>query len=195
MTKENPKKKSVIANREERSGKSSPFCLRDYFGQTSLVIMTMFVMLLSSCDSNRFFEDNQAVKEESWEYSDTKKFTIDVSDTTTHYNILINLRHSFAFDWRNVYVKVGTEFPDGHKTESRVNLLLSEPDGRWYARCIGDNCFIGIPIKEDIMFPQKGKYTFTIQQDMRQNPLPKIRYVGLRIERVIKNEQDGTIKN
>lgn len=148
-----------------------------------LIPLWGFGGLLSSCNSNRLYEENIAVQNEQWDYDDVKEFSVMVEDTSIRYNILINLRHSFAFDWRNLYVKIATEFPDGKKTDSRVNLLLSEPDGRWYARCIGDNCFISIPVKENIKFPQKGKYMITIRQDMRQNPLSKIKYVGFRIER------------
>lgn len=149
-------------------------------------LLAWITLSLSSCDSNRVFEDNQSVQDEKWEYADAKSFTYEATDTTTKYNLLINVRHSFAFEWRNVWVKVYTQFPDGHKTESRVNLQLSEPDGHWYARCIGDNCFIAIPIKQKIKFPQTGKYTFTIAQDMRVNPLPLIRNIGFRIEKAEK---------
>lgn len=155
-----------------------------FLGVPAFAGITIIVSLfLSSCDSKRFYEENQVVKNENWDYADVKTFTVEADDTVSHYNFLINLRHSFAFEWRNVWVKVATEFPDGKKTESRVNLTLSEPDGHWYARCIGDNCFLSIPILKDVKFPSKGKYTFTVQQDMRQNPLPLIRYVGFRIEK------------
>jgi gliding motility-associated lipoprotein GldH len=37
--------------------------------------------------------------------------------------------------------------------------------------------------RERMRFPQSGRYTFEIEQAMRQNPLPQIMDVGLRIER------------
>jgi len=145
------------------------------------------LLLLSACDSKCFFEDNQPVTNEKWSYEDAKKFVVNVEDTVPYYNLLINIRHSFAFEWRNLYVLVTTEFPDGRKVDSRVNLMLSEADGHWYAKCVGDNCYLSIPIKENTRFPQKGKYTFTIKQDMRQNPLPYIKYIGFRIEKALKS--------
>lgn len=164
-------------------------------GTIVVVIAAFFLFFLSSCNSNRLYEENMAVPNEQWNYDDIKEFSVVVEDTSIRYNILVNLRHSFAFDWRNLYVKIATEFPDGKKTDSRVNLLLSEPDGRWFARCIGDNCFISIPVKENIKFPQKGKYSFAIRQDMRQNPLPKIKYVGFRIEKAEYNYGTSRLQN
>jgi gliding motility-associated lipoprotein GldH len=108
---------------------------------------------------------------------------VDVADTSVRYNIYINIRHSFLFDWRNIYVQVGTQLPDGKKMEKRVNLPLSEADGKWYGSCLGDNCDIPIIIQQDAKFPVPGKYTFTIRQDMRVNPLEKIKSVGLRVEK------------
>jgi gliding motility-associated lipoprotein GldH len=73
--------------------------------------------------------------------------------------------------------------PDSQWLERRVNLPMSEPDGKWFGKCMGDNCYVSISIQKNARFPQKGKYIFTIQQDMRTNPLQNIRYVGLRVEK------------
>lgn len=149
----------------------------------SLAILAASAALLTSCDPNRLYETNTPVKSEKWSYDDIKSYTVDVQDTTTRYNIYINLRHSFQFDWRNVYVQVGTQLPDGKKMEKRVNLPLCEPDGKWYGSCLGDNCDVPLMIQHDARFPMPGKYTFTLRQDMRVDPLEKIKSVGLRIEK------------
>lgn len=140
-------------------------------------------LLLTSCDPSKLYETNTPVKGEKWAYDDIKSYTVEVKDTVTRYNIYINLRHSFQFDWRNVYVQVGTQLPDGKKMEKRVNLPLCEPDGKWYGSCLGDNCDVPVMIQHDARFPMPGKYTFTLRQDMRVNPLEKIKSVGLRIEK------------
>ncbi|MBK8659303.1 MAG: gliding motility lipoprotein GldH [Bacteroidetes bacterium] len=142
------------------------------------------VLLLSSCDQRRVMEENQDVQDYQWNYSDTKVFTAEIQDTTTQYNIYVNLRHAFQFEWRNLWVNIETTFPNGKVYERRVNLLLSEPDGHWYGDCLGDNCDIQVSIQQNAFFPLTGKYTFKITQDMRVNPLPYIKSVGMRVERV-----------
>ena len=69
------------------------------------------------------------------------------------------------------------------KMEKRVNLPLCESDGKWYGSCLGDNCDIAVEIQHDAKFPMAGRYTFTIRQDMRVNPLENIKSVGLRVEK------------
>ena len=152
--------------------------------QMSIFILSLIVLLsVSACDPNRLYETNTPVDNEKWKYDDVKTFTIDIGDTTINYNIYINMRHSFQFEWRNVYVQVGTQFPDGKKIEKRVNLPLCESDGKWYGSCLGDNCDIPVQIQQNAKFPMVGKYTFTIRQDMRVNPLDKVKSIGLRVEK------------
>lgn len=138
---------------------------------------------LSSCDKNRIAEDNQQIANYKWEYADAKTFTAGITDTVQHYNIYVNIRHAFNFDWRNVWVKIETTFPDGKVYERRVNLVLSEPDGHWYGDCLGDNCDMQVPIQMNAFFPEAGTYTFKITQDMRVTPLNLVKSVGMRIEK------------
>ncbi|MDW8272751.1 MAG: gliding motility lipoprotein GldH [Chitinophagales bacterium] len=147
------------------------------------IISSVFVLLLWSCNENVIYDKNLPIEKELWSYDAPKIFTVDINDTLSTYNIFIQLRHSFHFEWRNLWVKVETVYPDGKKLTERVNLLLCEPDGKWFGSCLNDQCFIKIPLQENAYFPKKGTYTFSISQDMRQNPLPKVRFIGLRIEK------------
>jgi|ERR1043165_1964409 gliding motility-associated lipoprotein GldH len=140
-------------------------------------------IIFSSCDKSRVMEKQEQIKDYTWDYADAKTFTADIADTVQHYNIYVSLRHSFNFEWRNMWVKIETTFPDGKVRERRVNLLLSESDGVWHSNCTGDNCDILIPIQENAFFPEVGKYTFKISQDMRVNPLSYVKSIGMRIEK------------
>ncbi|HLP21738.1 MAG TPA: gliding motility lipoprotein GldH [Chitinophagales bacterium] len=148
-----------------------------------LMLSAWCILLLSSCDKSAVMEEQQQIKDYQWEYADAKTFSTEITDTVQHYNIYVSLRHGFGFEWRNVWVKIETTFPDGKQFERRVNLVLSGADGVWHGDCLGDNCDMLIPIQDNAFFPQTGKYTFKISQDMRVNPLPLIKTVGMRIEK------------
>ncbi len=159
---------------------------RKYFTAPKLmfgIFVLVAVLALSSCDKTRVFEQNRQLKNYTWDYNDPQTFTVDIPDTGRHYNIYVNIRHSFQFEWRNAWVKITTTFPDGKSIESRVNLVLAEADGRWLGDCLGDNCDRQVSIQQNAIFPKAGKYTFTIAQDMRVNPLKAVKSIGLRIER------------
>ena len=139
--------------------------------------------LLVSCDKNVVMEKQENIVNTQWDYADAKTFTAEIKDTVQHYNIYVSLRHGFNFEWRNMWVKIETTFPDGKQYERRVNLILSGADGVWNAEILGDNCDILIPIQDNAFFPEVGKYTFKISQDMRVNPLGNVKTVGMRVEK------------
>lgn len=147
------------------------------------VLIVCVLAFLTGCDNTRLLDDNLEVKNYKWGYDDVKTFTVDVSDTASAYNLFVNVRHGFDFEWRNLWVNIRTQFPDSSVYNKRVNLLLSESTGEWNARCIGDNCFIQIPIQQQARFPMPGTYTFTITQDMRANPISHVKSIGMRIEK------------
>lgn len=147
--------------------------------------IAMAGLLLSGCDKTTLMEKNQDIKDYLWVYDDVKIFSVEIPDTIQRYNIYVYLRHSFEFEWRNAWVKIETTFPDGRKFERRVNLVLSEADGEWKGDCLGDNCDMKVLIQENAFFPTKGIYTFKIAQDMRTNPLPFVKSVGMRVEKYI----------
>lgn len=146
-------------------------------------LVCVVVLLLSACDKARLMEENEQINNNSWQLKDAKTFEAEISDTAISYNLYINVRHSFQFEWRNMWVNIKTTFPDGKKFDKRVNLVLSEPDGHWFGDCLGDNCDMQIGIQDKAYFPQPGKYTFTITQDMRVDPLPFVKSIGMRIEK------------
>jgi gliding motility-associated lipoprotein GldH len=151
--------------------------------RTNLLLVAFVVLALASCDKTRILEKNQPIKSDTWAYDDVKVFEAEIADTAISYNIYVQTRHSFQFEWRNMWVDIETIFPDSTSFHKRVNLLLSEPDGQWHGECLGDNCDMQVLIQSNALFPQPGKYKFKIKQDMRVNPLPKVKSIGMRIEK------------
>lgn len=153
-------------------------------GFMRLFALAIFVMLVvAGCNKNNVLEENAQINDYKWAYTDGKTFTTEIKDTAIKYDLYVSVRHSFNFEWRNLWINIETVFPDSTKFNKRVNLQLSQPDGHWYGDCLGDNCDLEIPIQLNAYFPQPGKYTFTITQDMRVSPLNYIKSVGMRIQK------------
>ncbi|MCS6934303.1 MAG: gliding motility lipoprotein GldH [Chitinophagales bacterium] len=138
---------------------------------------------VTGCKSDALMEINLPVESKGWTYDAPKVFSVNITDTSSRYNIYINLRHSFHYEWRNMWVNVETMFPDSTYYNKRVNLPMSEPNGEWYGKCLGDNCDLQTPIQQYARFPMPGTYKFTIRQDMRVNPLTGVKSIGMRIEK------------
>lgn len=149
----------------------------------ALLFLLFAATVFNACDKAWVFERNEEIKNHFWDYSDVKTFEADISDTSLTYNIYVNVRHSFRFEWRNLWVDIETVLPDSTSFHKRINLQLSEPDGHWLGDCLGDNCDMQNLIQSNAYFPQPGKYIFRLRQDMRANPLSHVKSIGLRIEK------------
>lgn len=140
--------------------------------------------LLISCDPNLVFEENLSIKEASWNRNKKAKFSFHIQETKTAYNLYLNFRHSGKYPYRNLYLFTRTESPKGKVALDTAQMLLASPQGRWMGKSIGDLYDYQFRFKEQLIFPDSGEYQFEIEQAMRDEKLPYVTDIGIRIEKV-----------
>ena len=74
----------------------------------------------------------------------------------------------------------------GLHARDTVEFILQNPDGKWNGSGLGDIWDNQIMFKQNIRFPMKGKYSFSVEQAMRNPALPMIMEIGMRIEKFEK---------
>lgn len=89
-------------------------------------------------DDNRFsafaaFPSNQ------WLYSEPVVFTPDTLRDTTAVRgtLLVNLRHTSAYPYRNIWLEVSTPQTDSTTRTDTLNIELADAFGRWHGRGSG----------------------------------------------------------
>lgn len=97
----------------------------------------------------------------------------------------VNIRHTDEFPYNNMWLNLQTTLPDNTITTSKIDVPLSEPEGAWTGNCIDGICYNTVLIQKNFRFPAEGKYIFTLEQDMRMNPIPALLDVGIRVEKFI----------
>ena len=150
-----------------------------------------FIIFLGSlflaCDSNRVFEQNTRLSEKGWSWLEKPQFQVEIFDTISEMNVLVNIRHSSHYPFSNVWIFVNTIAPDGAQSVDTVECVLAEKDGAWKGNGLGDIWDFQKHLKTTI-FQQEGDYIFELEQAMRYgdqaqiNILPEIVDVGIRIE-------------
>ncbi|CAN5531866.1 gliding motility lipoprotein GldH [soil metagenome] len=141
------------------------------------------VLLCSSCDSARIFEQNQAIPESGWGVTNVVKFDVDIKDPATAANFYINVRNADGYPYGNIFMFIKTTFPNGKGSTDTLECVLADDKGKWLGTGAGDLYDNQIPFKRNVRFPLAGIYHFEIQQGMRQDDIPLITDVGLRIEK------------
>jgi len=142
----------------------------------------MLVVIFAACDKNKVLQRYIEIENKEWTYANTLTFETEISDTNKLYNIFLQVRHTDLYTFNNLWVLVKTKYPDGKVFEKRVELVLSDERGNWVGNCSSDICVAKIPFQYDARFNKAGKYYFTIEQNMRKNPLPEILAIGMRVE-------------
>ncbi|HEY0610374.1 MAG TPA: gliding motility lipoprotein GldH [Chitinophaga sp.] len=145
-------------------------------------------LAMASCLPTKMdaYEKNQEIPGHQWTYQYKPVFevTVNPEDTAYLYNIYVNVRHTDAYPYSNIWVLVNTQTPgDTTQQPRRVELPLADASGKWLGRGLDDIYEHRIPIQEKAILNKPGTYRFIFEQNMRQNPLPYVMNVGLRIEK------------
>ena len=153
--------------------------------EISIVIITS-IFLLQSCNNNIVFTDSAAMTGKTWQLANIPSFQIPVDDTVNSNNILFTLRTGSSYPFRNIYLFVTTNSPDGKSITDTLQYKLADEKGNWYGKGFGDIHELNLPYKSNVYFPLKGMYQIKIQHGMRIEDLKGVYDIGLRIEKISK---------
>jgi len=150
-------------------------------------LYTILVIILATgfeaCDKQRVFDENQELKDNSWDQSNKLRFTTTIADSTSAHTLYLNVRNAGWYPFSNLFIFVHTTLPNGAIPIDTAQCVLADDNGKWLGDGLGDLYDNRILFKKNFRFPQLGKYTFELEQAMRVNPLPGIMDAGIRIER------------
>ena len=101
--------------------------------------LTALVLLagLSSCNRNVFYAEDRSVDEHGWLPTEDVVFDVEVPDTVTVYNFLMEVRNSVSYPYSNTFLFVTTTFPDGSLSRDTLEFPLADPSGRWMGKRTG----------------------------------------------------------
>lgn len=142
------------------------------------------ILLLWACDSGRVYEKNSDFKNGLWLKDSVRYFQFDISDPDLKYNLYVNVRNNQDYAFYNLYYQyvlsdtLGQTLADNLENINLFDPKTGEPQGDG----LGDVFDHRQQILKAFLFPYAGKYNLSLQQYMRQDSLPKIESVGVRVE-------------
>lgn len=147
-------------------------------------VLISFFVLLSSCDNSVLYENNQSFESNTWSYEDAKTFSFNIDDSLQPVKLSINLRTTTNYPYSNIYMFVHSNYPNGYTDIDTLEFFLADPQGNW----LGDNSGTIVENRALIskgLFPSTGKYTFKLEQAMRNDSLPEILDIGLSVQKLV----------
>jgi gliding motility-associated lipoprotein GldH len=140
------------------------------------------LLSLMACDTNQLYDHSVAIDADGWSKDSAAVFKVDVTDTTTFYNFYINVRNNDDYAFRNLYIFLTTRLPNNNRTRDTLELILADPQGNWLGKGFGALHDNQILVRRNLSFPLAGRYTFSLQQAMREDVLKGVTDAGIRIE-------------
>lgn len=138
---------------------------------------------LTACDEGQIYEKNVDFEGYIWSVRQKPAFTFDIADTTQRYDVYFNVRNASAYGYYNLYLKHTLTDPAGKPVSQLLHQMLlmdpqtGEPRGSGTGD-IYDHQFLALPNQK---FQHAGTYTIVLEQYMRQNQLPGLMAVGVRV--------------
>jgi gliding motility-associated lipoprotein GldH len=190
VTNDNPLPVFFHGTNQSRVSKNCFYFCKNYFVKiysfkSTFIIGSLVCIWLTGCSRIDVFEKNIAIPRQQWHYSLKPGFDFTISDTSSLYNLYIVLRHTDAYRYNNIWLNIGTQSPADTMQYQQFELQLGTDARGWEGAGMDDIWELRKSItRGPVKFYKKGNYTFSVAQMMRENPLPEIISVGVRVEKV-----------
>jgi len=150
-------------------------------------ILLLAAVLLFSCDKKRVFDEYKSVGS-AWHKDSIVSFDLPVLDSTKRYNLFVNLRDNNNYPFKNLFLIVSLEMPNGFTKIDTLEYDMADAEGNLLGNGFTDIKESKLFYKENVKF--RGKYKVNIKQAVRQSgkipgvqELEGITDVGFRIEK------------
>jgi gliding motility-associated lipoprotein GldH len=124
--------------------------------------------ILFGCQSNVALSETQSIQG-NWKKEDSITFKITPKDSINHYNLYLLLRNTNQYKYNNIFLIASISFPHGKTITDTLEYRMANPDGTWLGTGLGNTKENKLWYKEHVRFSEKGTYTLTIKQAVRNN--------------------------
>lgn len=159
--------------------------------RNNIWIALITCIVLSSCDSNRVFDEYKSVPNQ-WNKDSIISFNVTAPDSLNNYNLYVNLRNNNAYKYSNLFLIVEMNYPNGKTIKDTLEYKMADPSGKLLGSGFTDvkeNKLWYKGFEKPFVFIELGAYKINIQHAMRQNGqvdgienLEGVTDIGFRIE-------------
>ena len=155
----------------------------------------MIAIVVLSCDNSAVFDMYKPISKTQWHKDSIINFAFNPIDTISTNNVYINLRNNNNYQYSNLFLIVGIDFPNNYSVVDTLEYEMADANGKFLGSGLTDLKENKLEYKSNVVFPTTGTYTISVQHAMRKsgdvegiNLLQGITDVGLRIEKNSTNE-------
>jgi gliding motility-associated lipoprotein GldH len=141
-------------------------------------------LFFGSCDTLDVYEKMVSFPQHEWKTNNRPSFTFTIEDTVSAYHVFVIFRHQDSYHFNNLWVNISTQAPRDTVKTQLINVPLADNKKGWLGAGMDDVYDHRARITRSPLKLKKGNYTFTLQQNMREEPLQFALNAGIRVEKV-----------
>lgn len=151
-------------------------------------VFAAVAILFIGCNQTAVYEQYEGISNEQWEMQDTLCFSVPITDTTGHYNVLLHIRNTELYPYQNLWLFTRSTAPDRTIASDTLECYLADNSGKWINSSLLSIHEMPLLYMNNIRFPKEGMYTFHIVHGMRDSILQGISHIGLSVEPISKTK-------
>src|SRR3954471_21669117 len=86
-------------------------CCKNFQVKPFALIIIICVSLIA-CSHINVYEKSVTIPSQAWNYNNIPSFSFTITDSLAYYNIYIVLRHTDAYEYNNIWLRLGIKAPD-----------------------------------------------------------------------------------
>ena len=145
------------------------------------IALLLTTILVSACSENVVYQSSKSMPKGIWQKDSVVNFTYEFSDTTSLYNVVIDIRNQNNYPYQNFWIFANLYNPNGDVFRDTLNCMLADNSGRWIGEGMGSVHHLPVSFLQEVKFPKKGNYRFELIHGMRTDSLQGISDIGIRI--------------
>lgn len=147
------------------------------------MLFLILAAMIMACQNAVLYQNQKPVPSDGWLYTDSVRFDVSIRDTVSLHKIYLDVRNTTDYKYSNLFLFLDIELPDGRIFRDTLECKLADRRGQWTGRGFGAMRFNRFIFRDDVWFPVAGNYSFRVTHGMRDESLPGLADVGIRIEK------------
>lgn len=146
------------------------------------VLGLLMVLFLVGCNASGEDVIMNSV-DNKWNKKSVQKFNLEIKDPQNPKNIIFVVRNNNEYPYSNIRFIVNLK--NIKKKTSQIdtlNYILANPNGEWLGTGFGETKETLFQYKLNYKFPKEGAYEVDVQHAMRNDILPGIEDIGIKVE-------------
>ncbi len=159
-----------------------------------LILIAVSVIIVS-CSNSKVFDQYKPIANAQWHKDSIINFKFSPTDTLSRNNIYVNLRNNNDYQYSNLFLIIGIDFPDNTSVIDTLEYEMTDVEGKFLGTGFTDLKENLLEYKTNVIFPKSGEYNINVQQAMRKSGdvdgitnLNGITDIGLSIEKTQTND-------